>query len=208
MSIGARDRKILWTRAGNRCSYRYGGEVCDEELVVSDGRKTTLVGEECHIIGEKPNSARYIANLRGRNSYENLILMCRKHHKIVDSNEEKYTIDILRSMKETHEKSVAERTKRKEIQPIVIKDSIFRTEVKHADEAIGMEVNKPAILSNVRSELRAEDVKRAVGFSTNQGLTSILMFCSSCSKQFPFACTGPPPPSVVCPHCGKHNIIH
>jgi len=208
VSLGVHGRKLLWAKAGNRCSYRYEGEVCDEELVTSDGGKITLVGEECHIVGEKPTAARYIADFHGRNTYDNLILLCRKHHKIIDDNEEKYTIAVLQSMKRSHEESVVKRTEQKEIQPIVIKDSVFRTEVKHADEAIGMEVNRPAILSNVRSELKAGDVKRAVGFSTNQPLNVTMMTCSNCRRLLPFVCTGPHPPTVTCPHCGKVNILH
>ena len=68
VSLGVHGRKLLWAKAGNRCSYRYEGEVCDEELVTSDGGKITLVGEECHIVGEKPTAARYIADFHGRNT--------------------------------------------------------------------------------------------------------------------------------------------
>jgi hypothetical protein len=208
MSINVRDRKILWTKAGNRCSYRYKGEVCDKELVVVDGEKLTLVGHECHIVSEKPKAARYTAISKGRNSYDNIILMCPEHHKIIDDNENEYTVDVLQKMKQRHENSIVERLKRQEIERIIIKDSAFRTEVKHADEAIGMQVNRPAELSNVRSELVVQDVRRAVGFSTNQGFTARMMFCSKCNGQIPLAFTGAPPSSIVCPHCGQENSLH
>jgi 5-methylcytosine-specific restriction endonuclease McrA len=208
MSINDHDRKTLWARAGNRCSYQYQGESCDEELAVLHGGKITLVGEECHIVGEKPGAARYDPSFEGRDTYENLILLCRKHHKIIDDNEEKYSVGILRAIKTSHEESVSGRTKRKEIQPIIIKDAFFRTEVKQADEATGMEVNRPAILSNVKSELVTEHVRRAVGFRTNQTLNAIIMTCSNCNKPFPFVSTGHQPPSVACPHCGEDNPLY
>jgi len=207
MGLSEHDRKILWAKAGNRCSYRYGHDICDEELVFSDNREDILVGEECHIVGEKPGSARYISDFSERDTYSNRILMCRKHHKVVDDDERTYTIKKLRNMKREHEKSIAERIKKKEIEPIVIKDSVFRTEVRDTDEAIGMEVNKPAQLSNVKSELIADNVRKAVGFSTNQGLTSMIMTCSNCNRTFPLAYTGPPPSRATCPHCGEENII-
>ncbi|TET25574.1 MAG: hypothetical protein E3J67_03510 [Dehalococcoidia bacterium] len=207
MSVSEHDRKILWSKAGNRCSYRYKGIICDEELIISEGEKQTLVGEECHIVSKRAGNNRYIADFPNRDSYDNLILMCRKHHKIIDDNQEKYTIDILQSMKKEHEKSIKERLAKKEIQPIIIKDSVFRTEVEHAEEAIGMEVNGPTQFSNVTSELIARDVKSATGFKTNQTLNAIVMTCSKCGRPFPFASTGAPPRIISCPHCGWGNTI-
>jgi len=208
MSLSVLDRKILWTKAGNRCSYNYGQEHCDEELVILDNGKHVLVGDECHIVGEKPGSPRYVADFPEIDSYNNRILMCKKHHKIIDENESEYTAEILLKMKKSHEDSIAERMKTKEIQPLIIKDSVFRTVVERADEAIGMEVNRPAQFQNVTSELIARDVKSAIGFKTNQTLNAIIMSCSNCGKIFPFACTGTPPRTVNCPHCGYSNILN
>jgi hypothetical protein len=128
MSIDARTRKILWAKAGNRCSYRYAGEVCNEELVITDGKDVTLIGNECHIIGEKPKAARYLPHYEGRNSYDNLILMCPKHHKIIDANEKKYTAQVLREMKKAHEKTITERLTSRKLSELFIKESVFRTE--------------------------------------------------------------------------------
>lgn len=208
MGLSVHDQKILWAKAGNLCSYRYKDEVCGKELAVSDGKNTTLTGIECHIVGEKPSAARHSENFPDMDSYTNRILMCGFHHAIIDDNPETYSVGVLRDMKKAHEEDVAERLKKKIIQPIVIKDSEFNTEVKDAEEAIGMEVNKPAYLLGVKSKLKVTgNVKRAVGFSTNQGLRSIMTSCSDCGKIFPFVCTGPPPASISCPHCGKENEI-
>jgi len=206
--LNDKDRKILWAKAGNLCSYNFQGETCDKQLAVMDGEKVTLIGEECHIVGEKSGAARYIPDFEDRDDYDNLILMCRNHHKIIDDDETKYTIEILKTMKRLHEVNIADRLRRQELQPIVIKDSLFKTEVKGADEAIGMEVNKPAYFSNVRSELKAENVKRAVGFSTNQPLSAIITFCSECKKPVPFTCTGTPPEIIPCPYCGNEILLN
>lgn len=203
MSISGHDHKILWTKAGNRCSYRNEGIICDEELIISEGEKQTLVGEECHIVSRKAGTSRYIADFLNRDSYDNLILMCRNHHKIIDYNQEKYTIDVLQNMKKEHEESIKERLAKKEIQPIIIKNSVFRTEVEHADEAIGMEVNRPAQFHNVTSELKVRHVKSATGFKTNQSLNAIVATCSSCGRYFPFTSTGAPPQIINCPYCGS-----
>jgi hypothetical protein len=207
VSLSVHDRKVLLSKAGNRCSYNYAGEVCDEELVTVVDERPVLEGEECHIVGEKPGSPRYVANFPEIDTYNNRILMCKKHHKVIDDNKAKYSIEVLLEMKKLHEESIAERKKSKEIQPLIIKDSIFRTEVEHAEKAIGMEVNRPVQFCNVTSELIAHDVQSAIGFKTNQPLNAIVTTCSNCGRPFTFASTGAPPRSVNCPYCSHGNPI-
>jgi hypothetical protein len=90
MSITDRARKILWGRSGNLCAY------CRRVLVedgndLSDG---SVVGDECYIIGEKPGAARGHLSLDRDNleEYDNLILLCKVHHKLVDDQSETYPI--------------------------------------------------------------------------------------------------------------------
>ena len=153
MSITDRDKKILWARAGNSCSYRYGGEICDKELVMADG-KDVVVSEECHIIGKKPNTARYIKDFPERDSYSNLILLCRNHHKLVDDNPGKYPVELLRDMKVEHEKFIKERIDKGEIERLVIKDAEFSLDAKDTEEATVMEVDRPAQLLGVKAMMR------------------------------------------------------
>lgn len=200
MSIGVRDRKLLWTKAGNRCSFRYNGYVCDKELIIS-GDNNVIIGKECHIVDTNQHTSRF-KDIPNKDSYDNLILMCGEHHDMIDSDGDKFTTKILKEMKESHESSIADRLEMKEIEPLIIRDSFFKTEAKNVDEAIGMEVNRPAQLQNVKSELKVEYAKKAVGFSTNQGLTSIITFCSDCHKPVPFAFTGKPPAYANCSYCG------
>jgi hypothetical protein len=67
----------------------------------------TVVGEVCHIKGEKVGSARHDDNQPEdeRHGYENLVLMCRKHHRVIDSEEESYPVEKLIVMKKEHEES-------------------------------------------------------------------------------------------------------
>jgi hypothetical protein len=76
---------------------------CTEPLV--EGK--TVVGEVCHIKGEKPGSARYDADQTDaeRHDYGNLIAMCRKHHRIIDNEEAEYPVETLLGMKKEHEES-------------------------------------------------------------------------------------------------------
>ncbi|WP_407637566.1 HNH endonuclease [Cohnella kolymensis] len=98
---------MLWGRSGNRCS------ICKQELVLdeTDLDDASVIGEECHIISEKDNGPRHRNDYPTDqfDSYENLLLLCRVHHKMVDDQKETYTEDILRQLKNNHEKWVTER---------------------------------------------------------------------------------------------------
>src|SRR5689334_782140 len=71
----------------------------------------TVVGEVCHIKGERPSAARYDKDHRDaeRHAFENLVAMCRKHHKIIDTEVESYPVERLVEMKRAHEESDARR---------------------------------------------------------------------------------------------------
>jgi hypothetical protein len=69
-----------------------------------------VAGDEAHIIGEKPTAARGEFGM-GRDDldkYDNLILLCKVHHKLVDDQPKTYTVGRLREMKDRHERWVRE----------------------------------------------------------------------------------------------------
>jgi hypothetical protein len=107
MAISDKSRKILWGRSGNRCA------ICKHELIVDPTPKDddSVVGEECHIVSGEPNGPRYDASLPREeiDSYQNLILLCRIHHKIVNDQTETFSAETLRQTKAAHEKWVAEK---------------------------------------------------------------------------------------------------
>lgn len=53
MTISTIDTKILWGRAGGRCS-KPG---CGDDLTVLVGTGRYIVGEMAHVIGSKPTAA-------------------------------------------------------------------------------------------------------------------------------------------------------
>jgi hypothetical protein len=106
MSITDRTRKILWGRSGNLCAY------C-RRVLVEDGDEISdesVVGDECHMIGEKPGAARghLVGGRNDLDEYGNLVLLCKVHHKLVDDQPETYTVERLRVMKGAHELWVKE----------------------------------------------------------------------------------------------------
>lgn len=103
MAITDKTRKILWAKSGNRCS------ICKKELINKISEEGDfIVGEECHIISSQPNGPRHKENIENYDTYENLILLCRNHHKEIDSNVSTYTEEILQYIKTNHENWVKE----------------------------------------------------------------------------------------------------
>ena len=105
MPVGEKDIKILWGRAMGRCSM----PDCRKKLLVDASEhspsRTTVVGDNCHIVGEKASSPRGHSALspEDRDRYPNLILLCREHHKIIDDDHSAWPIERLHQIKGDHE---------------------------------------------------------------------------------------------------------
>lgn len=109
MSISVKTQKMLWGRAAGRCSYPDCRiELFEDETQTDDH---ALIGENCHIVAERDDGPRgdKTVSVDRRNSYNNLILLCCNHHKIVDSQCAEYTVDRLRGIKAEHENWVRDR---------------------------------------------------------------------------------------------------
>src|SRR5260370_212560 len=100
--------KTLFTLSGNRCAF----PKCTNRLV--EEPSGTLVGKVCHIKGKSsgPGSNRYDKNQTDeqRHSVGNLIVLCPKHHDVIDDDEESYTVERLVKMKADHEGKMREET--------------------------------------------------------------------------------------------------
>ena len=106
MSLSNKTLKMLWGRAAGRCSH----PDCRLDVFFdeSEADTPTLVGENCHVISEKDGGPRSDPSVPSDqiDSYSNLILMCRNHHKVIDdteNGEREYSIERLRQIKRDHE---------------------------------------------------------------------------------------------------------
>lgn len=99
MSISNKTRKELWAKSGNRCA------ICKKELVnkISDKDGSFIIGDECHIISSSEDGPRYKNGLEDYDSYDNLILLCKNHHREIDENCTSYTEELLHYIKTAHE---------------------------------------------------------------------------------------------------------
>lgn len=69
-----------------------------------------VVGDECHIVSGSHGGPRHEPSVVADciDDYQNLILLCKVHHKLVDDQSETYTADLLLGLKERHEAWVSE----------------------------------------------------------------------------------------------------
>ncbi len=91
--------KRLFAVSGNRCAFTR----CATPIV--DTHSGSILGEICHIKGERPSAKRYDKSqtASGRHGFDNLILLCPVHHKIIDDDDSTYTVEVLTEMKARHE---------------------------------------------------------------------------------------------------------
>ena len=98
MSIASAEIKKLYGLAAGRCS------ICRVNVFLND----VHIGEMAHIIATSKNGTRGGERLLyGRNSYENLILLCANHHTEVDQNPKRYPVEELHRIKSEHERTAA-----------------------------------------------------------------------------------------------------
>jgi hypothetical protein len=93
--------KRLFAHSGNRCAFPR----CTEVLV----QGSTVVGKICHIKAANPKGPRYDPQQTAaeRHGYDNLLLLCGKHHTVIDDDEEAYTVERVIKMKTDHESRAA-----------------------------------------------------------------------------------------------------
>ena len=108
MSILLKTHKLLWGRSGNRCAF----EECRNELIADETETDdeSVIGDEAHIVARKKDGPRgdHPMPFDDRDKYDNLILLCRIHHKQIDDQPNHYTVEKLIELKKEHEKWVKE----------------------------------------------------------------------------------------------------
>lgn len=97
--------RALYLYSGNQCGFPN----CSSALLLDDGTWDCNVA---HIYGVQENAARGQHNLTSEElrAPENLLLVCQKHHKVLDNkqNESKYTVKRMQEIKSNHEQRFRE----------------------------------------------------------------------------------------------------
>jgi hypothetical protein len=159
MAITGQAQKLLWGSAGGRCA------ICHALLteVEAEPDPAVVVGEECHIVSEKPDGPRYRPLDPSQiNAYDNLILLCPSDHEIVDKQPRHYTEERLRERKREHERWVRDlpRPPRLHIRRDSSADAqlVYRTEggrdlMAAAGGAYAAEVMTPEVANTAEADL-------------------------------------------------------
>ncbi|MAQ76752.1 MAG: hypothetical protein CL613_10535 [Aquimarina sp.] len=98
---------ILAKRAAYKCS----NPDCRVNTIGpnSDPEKATTIGEAAHIFGAREGSKRYDLSMTDsfRAEITNAIWLCRNCHKLIDTDEQKYSTNILFAWRAKHEEFIA-----------------------------------------------------------------------------------------------------
>src|SRR5687767_6323341 len=84
---------MLFALSGNRCAF----PKCRNGLI----ERGVVVGEMCHIEAKEEGGPRYNKSQSKdeREAFENLILMCAIHHKVIDTKPDDYPVPMLQTWK-------------------------------------------------------------------------------------------------------------
>jgi len=95
MAVSSTTQKLIWGIFAARCA------ICRRKVVwesTAGGR--SLTGEIAHIVGAQRAAARGGIAISGdRDGPDNLMLLCREHHKIIDDNEDEYPVARLNQIR-------------------------------------------------------------------------------------------------------------
>jgi hypothetical protein len=98
-----RDVKLLWGRAGARCSFPdCRRKLTEDPTVATDALP---LGEQAHIVADSPDGPRGESMLddAARDGYTNRILLCPTHHTLIDKAPKDYPVERLHIIKRDHE---------------------------------------------------------------------------------------------------------
>ena len=111
--------KRLFAFSSNNCAF----QSCAKPIV--DYSIGAVLGEVCHIKARNRRGLRYDENQteEERHGFENLILLCREHHTLIDSDVFIYTVEKLQEIKKSHET--------KSTRPLMVDESILSQFLKY-----------------------------------------------------------------------------
>jgi len=104
-TLNAQDQRILLAEAGGQCELEGCPEFIYEDMLT---KQEYHFGEYAHIIGDSKDGPRGDVVLSDEycSDRRNIMLLCPKHHKMIDTIVEKYSVAQLFAMKKRHEERV------------------------------------------------------------------------------------------------------
>ncbi len=167
--------KQLFAQSANQCAF----PDCNEKIV-SDNQ--AILGEICHIEAAEPGGERYNPKSTDefRRSYENLILMCSKHHKITN-DVHTYTVEKLKQFKAQHLLKSGHKTYN--VTDDIIEKTIIKTmNQDNTNAGDGSQINNQSKIQNIGTQIGTQHIhfstndstKTEGSLETNRGVNKIL----------------------------------
>ncbi|ABK48411.1 hypothetical protein Shewana3_2181 [Shewanella sp. ANA-3] len=146
--------KRLFAMSANECAF----PECRSPIIESSG---TVTGEIAHIKAANKNGPRYDASQTDdeRNSFDNLILLCSRHHTIVDSEIDLYPADLIQKFKSEHaQKSVVGISPLTEFASKMLLDNYNQNVVIHSNSG-QVVINSPGAIQAKTVNIKSQKVK-------------------------------------------------
>ena len=126
--------KRLFALSGNQCAF----PDCDRIMVNETNAKDSNI---CHIEAKNKGGERYNQNMTDeeRDDYPNLILLCIQHHDATN-NEQKYTVEKLKKMKQNHEMYISSKLSPQK-KSSYLSEIVNKISMRDIDEVEGEEVS-------------------------------------------------------------------
>jgi len=105
VAIPSQTRRDLWINAAGRCEY----PGCNQILGFDDVEQIEInYSNTAHVVGAVPGGPRGNSTLSPKlaTSISNLMLLCPKHNHLIDSDENKYTVEFLHKCKRLRENAI------------------------------------------------------------------------------------------------------
>ena len=106
-------RYLLWAKSAGRCEFNG----CNKLLFRDELTQNEMnFADVAHIIGDSPNGPRgdIVLSKEYCSDINNLMIMCKDHHRMIDEIIRAYNVELLRQMKQAHEERIERQT---EIKP-------------------------------------------------------------------------------------------
>ena len=144
--------KRLFALSGNQC---YCPD-CNRAVISPDGK--TPVNEICHIEAASHGGSRFNKDMSDddRRNFDNLILLCDEHHKMIDNNPDEYPVLLLKEWKQEHEHKQRGRLLRHTTLLGVAIDAIIDSDLEEG--VIG--IDNEAIAFNIGEKIEYNNIKQ------------------------------------------------
>ena len=107
LKLSEQSKLILMGLCGGKCEFKGCNELVTKDLMTGEeGNYSNFA----HIIARSSSGPRGNIEKSKKlvDEISNVMVLCRKHHKEIDDYPEKFTVEMLKDMKEKHEKYISE----------------------------------------------------------------------------------------------------